>query len=121
MAPLLADHRNSKFTVLAVQEPWQNPHMHTTHKPSNSSFHLYYPPSAEASICFFVNKSLNSSSYFATWTTPKYGHLCLQSSMEEASDVMIHNVYRTGNLSPTSAESQPPDEPHLVDTHEIFL
>ncbi len=34
---------------------------------------------------------------------------------------MIHNGYCTRNLSPTSSENQPPDEPLLVDTHEIFL
>ncbi len=33
---------------------------------------------------------------------------------------MIHNVYRTRNFSPTSSENQPPDEPLLVDAHEIF-
>ncbi len=40
--------------------------------------------------------------------------------MEGARDIMIHNVYRTGNLSPTSSDNQPRDEPLLVDTHEIF-
>jgi hypothetical protein len=43
MAPLLADPRISEFSVLAVQEPWQNPRVLTTHNPSNSSFHLFYP------------------------------------------------------------------------------
>ncbi len=77
MASLLAYHCISEFTVLAVQELWQNPHMHITHNPPNSSFHLFYPPSAEVSLCFFVNKSLNPSSYSATFPTPKYGHLRL--------------------------------------------
>ncbi len=40
--------------------------------------------------------------------------------MEGARDIRIHNVYRTGNLSPTSSENQPRDEPLLVDTHETF-
>jgi hypothetical protein len=120
MAPLLADHHISEFIVLAVQEPWQNPHMHTTHNPSNSSFHLFYPPSAEASVCFLVNKSLDPSSYSATFLTPKYGHLRLRSPVKGARDIMIHNVYLTRKFSPTSSENQPPDEPLLVDTHEIF-
>ncbi len=120
MAPLFAHHRISEFTVLAVQGPWQNPHMHTTHNPSNSSFHLFFPPSAVASVCFFVNKSLNPSSYSATIPTPKYGHLRLRSPVEGAREIMIHTVYHTRNLSPTSSENQPLDEPLLVDTYEIF-
>jgi hypothetical protein len=117
MAPLLADHRIAEFTVLAVQEPGQNPHMYTTQNPSNSSFHLFYPPSAEASVCFFVNKSLNPSSYSATFPSPKYRNLRLWSPVEGARDIMIHNVYHTRNFSPTSYENQPPDGPLLVDTH----
>jgi hypothetical protein len=79
MAPLLADHHMSEFTIIAIQEPWQNPHILTSHNPSNSSFHLLYPPSADASVCFFVNKSLNPSSYSAAFPTPKYGFLQLRS------------------------------------------
>ncbi len=120
MAPLLADPRISEFSVLAVQEPWQNPRVLTTHNPSNSSFHLYYPPSAEASICFFVNKSLNPSSYSACFPTPKYSYLRLRSPVEGVKDVMIHNVYKMRNLSPTSSENQLLDEPLSPDTHEIF-
>jgi hypothetical protein len=120
MAPLLADHCISEFTVLAVQEPWRNLHMHNTHNPSNSLFHLFNPLSAKALVCFFVNKSLNPSSYSATFPTPKYGHLCLRSPVEGARDIMIHNVYRTRNLSLTSSANQPLDERLLVGTYAIF-
>jgi endonuclease/exonuclease/phosphatase family metal-dependent hydrolase len=41
--------------------------------------------------------------------------------VEGARETMIHNVCRTGNLSPTSSENQLPDESLLVDTHEISL
>jgi hypothetical protein len=76
MASLLSDPGISEFSVLAVQEPWQNPHVLTTYNPSTSSFHLFYPPSAGAPVCFFVNKSLNPSSYSACFPTPKYGDFC---------------------------------------------
>ncbi len=33
---------------------------------------------------------------------------------------MIHNVYQTENLSPTSSEYEHPNEPLSVDTHKIF-
>jgi hypothetical protein len=120
MAPLLADPRISEFSVLAVQEPWGNPRVLTTHNPSNSSFYLIYPPSAEASVCFFVNKSLNPSSYSAWFPTPKYSYLHIRSSVEGVRDVTIHNVCRMRNLPSTSSENPPPDEPLPLDTHEIF-
>ncbi len=120
MTPLFAHHRISEFTVFAVQEPWRNPHMHTTHNPSNFSFHSFYPPSANASVCFFVNKSLNPSSYSASFPTPKHGYLCMKSSVDGAKDMMIHNLYLTGNLSLSSSEIQPPDDPLSVETHKIF-
>jgi hypothetical protein len=120
MVPLPADYRISENSVLAVQEPWRNPRVLTTHNPSNSSFHLFYPPSAEASVCFFVNKSLNPSSYSAGFLTPKYSYLRIRGSVEGVRDVTIHDVYRTQNLPLTSSENQPPDEPLPLDTHEIF-
>jgi hypothetical protein len=97
-----------------------NPHVLTTDNPSNSSFYLFYPPSAEASVCFFVYKSLNPSSYSACFLTPKYGYLCLRSSVIGVRDVTIHNVYGTRNLFPSSSENQPPIEPLSLDTHDIF-
>jgi hypothetical protein len=63
---------------------------------------------------------LNPSSYSACFPTPKYGYLRLRSSVEGDRDVVIHNVYRTGNLPPTSSENQPRNEPLSLDTHEIF-
>jgi hypothetical protein len=120
MAPLLAATHISEFSVLAIQELWRNPQIPTTHNPSNSAFHLLYPPSAETSVCFFVNKSLNPSSYTAHFPTPKYGNLRLRRTIQGMRYVMIHNMYRTGNLSPTSSENLPIDEPLLLDTHEIF-
>jgi hypothetical protein len=118
--PLFADHCIYEYTVLAVHESWQNPHIYTTHHPSNSSYHLCYPPSAKDSVCFFVNKSQNPRSYSAAFPTPKYGYLHLSSSVKEAKDIMIYTVYHTGNLSSTSSEMKPPDELLSADTNEIF-
>jgi hypothetical protein len=95
--------------------------MRTIHNLSNLSFHIFYCSFAQASVCYFVNKTLNPSSYSATLLTPTYSHLHLRSSVEGARNVMIHNVYHTGNLSPTSSENQPLDQPLFVDTHETFL
>jgi hypothetical protein len=51
IAPLLADPRISEFSVLAIQETWQNPRVLTTHYPSTLDFisftpHLLKPQSA---------------------------------------------------------------------------
>ncbi len=40
--------------------------------------------------------------------------------MKEARDILIHNVYRSGNHSPTSSENLPLDELLSVDTYEVF-
>ncbi len=120
MAPLLADCHIFEFSVLAVQEPWQNPSIPTTRNPSNSAFHLHCPPSAEASVYYFVNKSLNSSSYTTCFPSAMYGNLRLISFIQSMRDVMIHNVYRRQNLSPISMETRPPDGPLLLDAHERF-
>jgi hypothetical protein len=93
MVPLLAEPCISELSVLASQESWRNPRVLTTHNSSNSSFHFFYPPSAEAFVCFFVNKILNSSSCSACFPTQKYGFLHLRSSIEGVRDVMIQYVY----------------------------
>jgi hypothetical protein len=120
MIPLHPDTSISRFSLLAIRDPWQNQPIPTTHNPSNSAFHLLYPPSAEAFVYFFMNKSLNLSSYTACFPTPKYGSLCLISSVQGVRDTMIPNVYRTQNISLTSTENLPLDEPLLLDTHETF-
>jgi hypothetical protein len=120
IAPLFPNPRISHFTVLAVQEPWRNPRIQTTHNPSSSAFYLFYSPSDDASVCFFVNKSLNPSSYSAYFPTPKFGYLHLRSSANGVKDIMIHNVYRTQNFPPTSSENQPLGELLPLDTHEII-
>ncbi len=109
IAPLLADHSASEFIVLAVEEPWRNPCVLTTHKPASSSFYLLYPLTADVSVCFFVNKSFNPRSYSASFPTPMYGYLRISSPVEGDRDVIIHNGYRTRNISPTSSENLPPD------------
>jgi hypothetical protein len=103
---------------------YKNPgKIHTCTLPITHPIHQFIfstPLAAEASFCFFVNKSLNPSSHFATFLTTKYGHLRLRSLMEGARDIMIHNVYHSGNLSLTTSENHPTDEPLSVDTREIF-
>jgi hypothetical protein len=53
MALLLADPRISEFTVFAVQEPWRNPHILTTHNPSFLNFSSLLPP-LKWCFCLFL-------------------------------------------------------------------
>jgi hypothetical protein len=50
MVPLLAYLRIFEFSVLDVQEPWQNPRILTTHNSSSSFFYCFFPPPAEALV-----------------------------------------------------------------------
>jgi flagellar biosynthesis protein FlhB len=101
----LANQLITEITFCAQQKPWQNPHMHTTHNPFNSSFHLFYFLSAETSVYCFVNKSLNPSSYSAIFPTSKYGHIHLQSSVEGVKGIMIHYVYCIRCLFPITSKT----------------
>ncbi len=67
-----------------------------------------------------MNKTLNPSSYYACFPTPKYGNLRPRNSVEAVRDVIIYNVYRTQNLSPTSYENQPHDGCLSLKNHDIF-
>lgn len=64
MATLLRDLRVMEYDVLAIQEPWRNPLMSTTHHPAKAHFHLCYLAATEygpVRTCFFVNRRLDST------------------------------------------------------------
>ena len=63
MAPLLAEAAMQGYSILALQEPWQNKHMNATHCPQNSGFWPAYPPQFHSRACFLVNKNLPLSSW----------------------------------------------------------
>ena len=42
MAPLLADKIAATYDVLALQEPWQNPHKNATYCPNSSVFYIIH-------------------------------------------------------------------------------
>jgi hypothetical protein len=102
----------------------KNPRKTHIHSPIPLPFlltiHVLYPPSADASACFFVNKLWKQSFYSATFPTFKYSNPCLRSSVIGVKDVMIQNLYHTENLCPSSTKGILADEPLPVDTHEIF-
>jgi hypothetical protein len=66
MAALLGDERVLDLDVLAIQEPWRNPFVETTHHPAKDRFHLCYPSFGDqhtARVCFFINKRLDHTQW----------------------------------------------------------
>jgi hypothetical protein len=99
MAPLLADPRVSQFSLLAIQEPFHNSFNNSTHNPSYTSFHLFHPCVDNSRVCFFINKSVNPSSWSGDFPSPDYGYLRLKSPVQGARDIMIHIIYRPQGTS----------------------
>lgn len=62
MATLLRDPKIQNHDILALQEPWRNPFISTTHNLISSSFHLCFPKDCKetpARTCFFINKRID--------------------------------------------------------------
>lgn len=55
-ASLLRDRRITTYSILAIQEPWRNPFMNTTHNPIPQHFELAYSNRRKTHVCFFTNK-----------------------------------------------------------------
>jgi hypothetical protein len=64
IAPLLRDPAVLELDIIAIQEPWRNPHQNTTHNPVADQFHLVYMDSKDTRTCFFINKKIRT----VTWT-----------------------------------------------------
>jgi ribonuclease HI len=68
MKPLLADQRAQDFDILLIQEPWKNPHIHTTHNPDKTTWDLIYAAKPNTRSCIFINKKrIAESSWTVTW------------------------------------------------------
>lgn len=97
MATLLRDAKIMDFDILAIQEPWANPFMDTTHHPAKDRFHLCYPQSNEegaAQVCLFINKRLDHSK----WRFESHGrYLCTVTLVlgqgDETREIKLHNIY----------------------------
>ncbi len=79
--PLPYEFKSDNSTI-QCPEPWQNPHINTTHTTSNSTILLFYPPSPDVSVSFFVTKSMNPGSYSGAFPAPKHRMLHQRSSVE---------------------------------------
>ena len=123
MATLLRDPRVMDYDILAIQEPWRNPFMSTTHHPAKAQFHLYYPAAIEggpARVCFFVNKRLDNT----TWQFKAHtGDACSLRIQYEKNDqaqgcIHIHNIYNPGQTT-ENRDSVLPLILTLLETHQL--
>jgi exonuclease III len=104
MATLLRDPRVMEYDILAIQEPWKNPFMSTTHHPAKDRFHLCYPAAIEngpARVCFFVNKRLDNTTWqFESHTKDACSlHIQCEVGDQAAVHLHIHNIYNPGQAT----------------------
>lgn len=97
MANLYRDPKIMDFDILAIQEPWVNPFVDTTHHPAKDLFHLCYPQAegeSSARVCMFINKRLDHTK----WQFESHNrHFCTVTidlgRGDQAAEIKIHNIY----------------------------
>ena len=123
MATLLRDPKVMDYDILAVQEPWRNPFMSTTHHPAKAQFHLCYPAAIEgrpARVCFFVNKRLDNTKWQFKSHTGDACSLQIQCEMNNQTQRCLHNhnIYNPGQPV-EDRESGLPLILTLLGTHQL--
>ncbi|KAI6789402.1 hypothetical protein KC331_g213 [Hortaea werneckii] len=104
MATLLQDPSVMEYDILAIQEPWRNPFLSTTHHPAKDRFHLCYPEAVEdgpARVCFFVNKRLDNTKWqFESHTKDVCSlHIRGEAGIQTQGHLHVHNIYNPGLAS----------------------
>jgi hypothetical protein len=56
MATLLRDPKTQEYDIVALQEPWRNPFISTTHNPIPHSFYLCFPKDSRDSSSSLVHR-----------------------------------------------------------------
>lgn len=77
-----------EFDIIAVQEPWQNPHVPTTYCPRSCRYRLIYAGDGSRSA-LFVHKKHPISSWDAT-ATPDW---CSVRFTSEGNETTVYSVY----------------------------
>ena len=94
MASLLRDERIVDFDVIALQEPWRNNYINTTHYPGGQHFQLVYLDHPETRTCFLINKRIPRARWTATLHSPDLCTLAVENGCRKGTQTThIHNVY----------------------------
>jgi hypothetical protein len=89
MEPLLADSRIKSYDIIALQEPWKNPHQNRTYCPAYTGFLPAYD-NTKRRACFLINKEVDRTMWTVQFPSPDLAVLCLRT---EAHCIWIYNVY----------------------------
>ena len=96
---LLATPTLQEVDIIALQEPWKNPHLQTSTSTVFSSFLPLYSPEIGRTL-FLINKNLNLSSLHPTFWSKDF--VSLEIHLENTStSLWVHNLYFT----PSSQEN----------------
>ena len=99
MVPLFQNESILNIDIIALQEPWRNTRDQTTYHPRKDAFHLIYPESDKARVCFFVNKRIEQSTWTYTVDSPDVISLHIKFLDRQ---VYIHNIYNLVNAEEIS-------------------
>jgi hypothetical protein len=97
MATMLRDPRIHEYDILAIQEPWRNPYMATTHHPAKDVFHLCCPPGDEAGparVCFFVNRRIDHK----RWQVKEHNRDISSLTIEVSEGENNYSLYTTSTI-----------------------
>lgn len=47
--------------IIAILEQWKNTGNITIYQPQKDTFHLFYPKTNKARVCFFINKKIDQT------------------------------------------------------------
>lgn len=91
MMPFFDNPRTLTYDIIAFQEPWRNAEFFTTYHPQKDIFHLIYMENPFTRVCFFINKRLAASSWYATHHSPDLCTISLQ--LPSLEKLHIHNIH----------------------------
>jgi exonuclease III len=122
MASLLRDAGTYNFDIIAIQEPWKNPYMVTTHHLAEDKFHLCYPTGdteGSARVCFFVNKKIDQTRWRFEERTRDICSIIVDQTEDQQSQerVVIHNVYNPPKTS-SNRQSALPQVREALEHHQ---
>ena len=99
MIPLFQNDNILDIDIIALQEPWRNTRDQTTYHARKDAFHLIYPESDKARVCFFINKKIEQSTW--TYTVDSADVISLHIKLLDR-QLHIHNVYNPVNTEEVS-------------------
>ena len=119
MIPLFQNDNILNIDIIAIQEPWRNTRDITIYHPRKNAFHLLYPETNKARVCYFINKKIDQSTW--TYTIDGPDVMSLHLSLPDRC-IHIHNIYNPVNSEEVSTSipilkrklAAHPNEEHIV-------